>query len=743
MQLAAQNPGIEEMPQDPAMRRAQMEAFVEQTKVIMDRLEKEAADRVSRRQQIEERWLADLRQYNGVYDTATAKNLENDASKSELFINLTRPKTNTCAAKLGDMLFPTDDKNWGIMPTPVPTMSAEAKSAAAQAEMLTQQANEAEAAGQSAKAASLANEANLAARRKHQLKLLMDEAKTRAGLMEDEIDDQLTECNYAEICREVINDACQVGTGIIKGPVASAKRQRQWDIGMIDPETGKTTRTLKYVDAPRPGYQRVDYWGFFPDPDARTIEESESEYERHLMTPKQLKKLAKLPGFDKEAIRSLLRNNPKHSTPTYIADLRNISGIDIGASNNRYQVWEYHGSLNGSEIAALCACLGKSTADYGLAEDSIDPLETVNVVIWFCQGELLKLGIHHLDSGESIYSVYNIEKDSSSIFGFGIPHLMRDPQKAHSAAWRMMLDNAGLSTGPQIEIDPTLIDPVDGNWALTPRKVWKRKATANPNVPAIRTYNIESHQAELANIIALANQFVDDTTFSQIAQGEQGAHTTQTLGGMSMLMNSVNVVFRRMVKNWDDDITTPTLRRIYDWNMQFSERDEIKGDFSIDARGSSVLLVREMQTQNLMVIVGQLLSNPNVAPMLKAAPAIRLLIKSMMIAPDEIVKTDEEIQAALEAQSQNQDPAAADAEAERQFKLQYLDKEYEYKVQIANAHRDTAMMQLAAQGNMKADELRAMLEKQQMANDSKERIFASEAAMTQANPGSAGNGGYI
>ena len=63
-----------------------------------------------------------------------------------------------------------------------------------------------------------------------------------------------------------------------------------------------------------------------------------------------------------------------------------------------------------------------------------------------------------------------------------------------------------------------------------------------------------------------------------------------------MLMNSANVVNRRVIKSWDDDLTKPTIPRVLDWNMQFNPDDNIKGDMQVDARGTSVLLVREIQS---------------------------------------------------------------------------------------------------------------------------------------------------
>src|SRR5690606_24884356 len=139
-------------------------------------------------------------------------------------------------------------------------------------------------------------------------------------------------------------------------------------------------------------------------------------------------------------------------------------------------------------------------------------------------------------------------------------------QSALSAAWRTMLDNAGLSSGPQIVIDENVIEPYNGVFGLEPRKLWKKKSGVHPQAKPFETFSINMHQPELANIIELAKRNIDEeTSIPIIAMGEQGSHVTQTAHGMNILINAVNVVFRRIVKNWDDDMTVPNIRRIYDW----------------------------------------------------------------------------------------------------------------------------------------------------------------------------------
>jgi hypothetical protein len=705
---------------------------------IVSGLDKEACRRVTERNLIEQRWLEDLRQYHGKYDETTAKNLSG-GSKSSLFINATRPKTNAMAARMIDMLFPTDDRNWGIQPTPVPDLVEEAGLAAAEAAkkmaVLTQM--EAEQDPNLEQARGLAQEdIDLA----DTLQAELDEARDRAAAMEAEIFDQLKECQYQAQARDAIEDACKIGTGIMKGPVLGGRAKRQWR-----PGEGNVYE-LGAVTDPKPQLIRVDPWAFFPDTDARSVEDSEGIFERHLMREKELRKLARQPGFDPDAVRRLLKEQPTQTAPSYLSDLRSITGEKTTTLSDRYIVWEYHGPVKAEDLRDLALAMDKPDVIADAGED-IDPLTEINVCLWFCQTEVLKFGISPLDSGEPIYSAFCIEKDEASLFGYGVPYIMRDSQRALNGAWRMLMDNAGLSTGPQIVMGAD-VEPVDGDWTLVPRKLWKRKAGSTGH--AFETYNIDSHQAELTGIIQTAMKLIDDeTAMPALAQGEQGSGVTKTAQGMALLMNSANVVFRRIVKNFDDDMTTPNIRRMYDWNMQYSSKEYIKGDYEVDARGSSVLLDREMQAQNLMQLALHFAQHPVFGPMMKGSKLFRKIVSTHRIQADEIVKSDNEIEAeaARAAAQQGEGGDGLDeirlemARAELEAKVEIANLDAQVRREVAQMNRDTAMMSLAEKHNMTLDQLEAKLQMADADRQSKERVVAVEASMAERL--GKGGGGHI
>jgi hypothetical protein len=370
-----------------------------------------------------------------------------------------------------------------------------------------------------------------------------------------------------------------------------------------------------------------------------------------------------------------------------------------------------------------------------------DPLREFRVILHFCDGVVLKLAPEWpMDSNEPLYSMANLEEAEGQLFGYGIPSIMEDSQDALNASWRMALDNGSLSVGPQALIAMDEIEPADGNWAFSPRKIWRRIKAAVPHAPqSIQFFDVPNNMEEIAMLIELATKFIDMETGIPQPQAGEEAHSTPTVGGMAILQSSANIIFRRIVKNLDDGIIAPTMRRMYDWNMQFSKKPEIKGDMQVDARGTSVLLVKEVQAQNLMLVVSQLMANPNIAPMIKAFPAVEKLFQAMMIKPSDVMITEDEYK---KHQQDLAEPAAAEAAAGDTGRS--ADRAREDRGRILEAVRRDAAAHRAAprengddrtrrQGRNQHGRAQAMLEGKKMDIAHKERSLVAEAAIDRQN----------
>lgn len=710
---------------------------------IAGRLETLATKQVTAKQPVETRWLNAVRAYHGKYDPSFVKALE-DAGQSTAFVKASRAKTVALEARIFDLMFPTDDRNWDISPTPVPKLADEKKEAENRAETAAAQANQAEAEGQTDQAQQMVAAGQDQAARARAADNAIAEAEQAAKLMREEMDDQLVESHYPEQCRDAIHDFCLLGPAILKGPMVNEKTRGRW----LPVQGGEEhDYELRQTDDVRPMTRRVDPWNFFPDMSARKIDECEFTFERYLWTKSDLRKMVATQGFDADAVRELLRDdraksNRPATSPSLnnLVQLRSLTEETTGAITGRYVGWEYHGPLECEEVCAILSAMGRQEEADAYAQED-DPLQEHRVIIHFCDGVILKIApLWPLDSGEPLYSMANLEEAEGCLFGYGVPSIMEDSQVALNSGWRMALDNGALSVGPQALIAKDEIEPADGSWTFRAKKVWWRIKAAVPHAPkSIDFFDVPNNMEQLAKIIEIASAFIDlETGISQPQQGEE-AKSTPTVGGMAILQNASNIIFRRVVKNLDDGLITPTMRRLYDWNMQFSKRAEIKGDMSVDARGTSVLLVKEVQAQNLMLVVSNLMANPDIKPMLKAYPAVQKLFQAMMIKPSEVMVTEDQYTkyvADLAKQPPPKSPQEIMAEARvsaAQIQAEVSKMGDDVALQIAQLREKTALIDLATKGDLKLEELRTMLSAKKIDTDSKERMLVAEAAIDRQN----------
>jgi hypothetical protein len=673
----------------------------ERLQAFGSRLQALAVDQVALKREIEERWLEDMRQYSGHYDEKTMAAIK-DAKGSQAFVNISRAKTNTAEARLGDMLFPTDDRNWGIQPTPVPEM---ASAVGDQSPAMTEDGRPV--VGPDGKAVPSNDVAQA----------VIQSAKKKADAMQLEMDDQLNEAQYNTKSREAIRDACILGTSIVKGPIVIGREKKSWKT--LDDGVGGTIQVLQIAQDMRPSVERVDPWAFFPDMSALTLDDAEFVFQRHLMTRKALRGLAKQEGYLVDQVEEVLRQKEPVNAPTaaYVNEIRAINGVSA-ARNARFEVWEYHGPIDKDDLSAAgCEC-----------DDN--PLTEVEGIIWFVDGRVIKAAINPMETEERPYSVYNWEKDDSSIFGFGIPYLMRNAQSAINGAWRMTLDNGGFSVAPQVVANPHIIKPADGNWNLSPKKLWLLTDRNRSVHEAFGAFEVNSHLGELQSILGTAKQLADEeTNLPVIAQGEQGG-ATRTATGMSLLMNSANVVTRRSVKNWDDGITRTLLTRWYNWNMQNSTKEEIKGDYFVDARGSSALLAKETQAQNL---IQMLQIAPTYGQLVKVPELLRKAVQSMQLDAVALVKTDQELQQE-QAQAKQQPPSPEQQKIQAQIQIETMkakvaQMEINARMEQVKSEREVALAGLALDKDMKISELRTKLGIEEMRISTKQDLFDKEAEL--------------
>lgn len=706
--------GLLEQVADPDQQRRDAEARAVRVSALGRRLLSLAQEQVQQRQVIEERWYKDVRQFNGQYDPGMFG--DEGEYGSRIFVPLTRRLCGLVEARLFDMLFPSDERNYVIEPTPVPDLDE----AQALADKLPPDTPMDSPDGQKLTAGAI----------KDAIGAMMDEAKKACDAMQREIDDQLAECSYPRHARDAIHDAVLYGTGVLKGPVPMFRTTKRWA-----QQDGAYVMSLERK--PLPQASRVDLWNFFPDMSSTHIREAEFVFERHYLTRQEAADLQDMPDVDADALRRLLGADPTTPTNNYRERLRAISGSS-GAKDRRYEVWEYHGPIEAQDLID-CGCA---------VED--DPLKTYTGVVWFgSQGEVLKAALNPLDSNEHPYSVFTWQMDEASIFGFGMPYEVRDNQESANSAFRAMHDNMGLCVLPQVVVDDQAIEPVDGSWRMAPGKFWRNKRPGADARQGIQFIAIDTRLQELQAIFGMSKQLIEEVgTLPAFLQGTEAPNYMQSATGASIAYTAANLWVRRAVRNWDDDIVSPLITRFFDWNMQYSTKEEIKGDSRVRAMGIAALVELEGQAQRLQAFM-QTAQSMGLPPS-NQMRLMRTFARAFKLDPDQVLPTEEEIakmQQAEQQQGPKTDPEVAKAELakarmeldakihdedmalrreEMQASAQTMQQRMQLEISDTAARQGISQQEAMAKYGFEAQKTQAQLADKQADRDNKAQMLNAE-----------------
>lgn len=732
---------------NPEERQRQREKLRDAAAPIIARISEQAKVAVNERAPIERRWIEDLCQFHGVRSVeemrgpvSSKDNIEGGGAgptaawtNSKVFINITQPKTNRFEGRLFDILFPADDKNWSIRPTPVPELETATKGLQ-HAEAAIEQVNDLLEAPEGATSPEGLTQAELLAKASDlgtaaaEAQRILDEANGRCSLMEAEITDDFVQASYSVKARDAIGWACKLGVGILKGPILVDSGKRQWS-----KQDDGYSLSMAGAEA-RPAVDCLSPWSFFPDPFATCMADCEYVLERHLPSKREIKRMARRLGFYPDAVRELLETEPgtgSEKDMEHLQMIRLLTG-ETTQVKDRYILWEYHGALTVPEIASLMRLRGdeESMAKAEEFEKKNDPLDEQMVILYFCNDVLLKINpIYPMDSGDFIYSVFSLEKGQASVLGaIGIPRKMRDPQMMLNALVRMAMDNGALSIGPQVLVNRKSVKPFPGDdWTMRPRKLWDYDPDHANGMKPFEPFNIPMNTTELIALIQLAKQFIDDeVAMPSIIEGgvsdERAPGAASTMGGFAMLLNSAGVEVRRTVKNWDDDITDGLVTRFYDFHMQHSDKEEIKGDMAIDALGTSVLLARETQAPNLMAIATTWTSHPILGPMVKAHKVASAAMRAVSINPNDALESEEDWQKKITAMAEQE----GDGDPQWAIRLQIAQIDADTRLQVADIERESEMMRLSANREISLEDIAAKLQAIREKAASEERRQAAE-----------------
>ena len=597
------------MASEQEMAREEAGPSYDQVAALGTRMLQEFGQAELDRRSTELRWLKDLRQFRGQYDPEVLEKL--GPNRSRAFVRKTRVKVNTVDSRIVDLLFPSNtEKNFTVEPTPKPTIAPE------QIERIRGELR-----------AMLKAEPS----RDQIIESVRKSAKASAEKMAIVIDDQLVEAGYKDVAAKVIHSGNLYGTGILKAPLVEKKVRTRF----VKESCGKwVMHSEEYIT---PFVDFVPLWRFYPDMAATSIEDCRYAFERHLMPKAAMLKLAERKSFNKARIIEYVASNPSGQVKSryYDTELRNIGERNEinTASSGQYEVLERWGWTNASDLA-----------DVGVEVPQARIHETFFTNIWILpNGEVIKAVIQPLNGVTWPYHLYYFDKDETSIFGEGLAAVMRDDQTMLNAAVRMILDNAALTAGPQLEVNMSLMARGESATEMYPFKIWPRSGTGeDARSPAVRVVEIPNNTAQLQGIAQMFENNADEVTaIPRYLYGENpSGGAAGTMGGLSMLMGAASIVIKNLISQYDEGVTKKFIQSLYHWNMQFNPNHDIKGDFDVKARGVASLVAKEVRAKQLDEF-SQLSANELDAPYIKRDELLRQRAEAHELS--NVVKTEKEV----------------------------------------------------------------------------------------------------
>ena len=597
---------------------------------------------------IENLMLAAMRQRNGEYEADKLRQIQ-DQGGSEVYMMITEVKCRAAESWLRDILLDTGTPPWDLEATPIPDLSPK-QQAEIRDIFATKILGIVETTGQAPTPGEM-DQIRESVSQDFRFSILQ-EAQNRADKMKVKISDQFAEGGWAECFNDFITDLATFPCAFIKGPVIRRQRKLGWSTD----ENGDVFAEPDEELAPE--FERVDPFNMYPEPGITNIDEGYM-FQHHPLSRMELSELIGVPGYDEDAIRDLLD----------IGNATSWVNEDVNLMKDE-QERKYHAFDRPTEVYDALEFWGKISGkmlrEWGMDEDEVpDESQEYDANVWVVGDYIIKAVLNYDPLGEKPYCKTSFIKTPGSFWGKGIPEVIEDLQNICNASARALVNNMGISSGPQVEVNLERIPPNEDITQMHPWKIWQ--VTNDPlgsSSPAVKFTQPEDNASTLVAVYEKFSSLADDHSgIPSYVSGDLNVHGAgRTASGLSMLMGSAGKGIRQVVMHIDADLIKPVVNRQFIYNMRYDEDQSIKGDLQVIPRGAINLAVKETVNVRRVEFLNATANEFDMQIIGKdgRAALLREVAKSLQMPVDEIVPSREKSgvsdkqEFALEQQTQQQ-----------------------------------------------------------------------------------------
>jgi hypothetical protein len=631
---------------------------------------------------VELRWLANQRQYLGLYDPEVEKSFSPNRSKA--YPKITRTKCISVLARIMNLMFQGNERNWEIHAAPWPDItSQEVRDAINLAQEKDQAAG-----------VPTPDPTDAFAFNNYVMEALDRYADLRADKLSTLIDDQLQELgghqalDYVALNRAVIRSGIMYGLGVLRGPFVRKSETVTWKVqkppppqmngsappqmngGMpgASPAAGALPQAPQAPPPPvvkpvkqttfKPYFEFLPVWDFYPDLSAKSLQGMDGYFVRHVMSRTQVKELGGRPDFFTSVIDAYLQRYPlgNYRTQQFEMELRamgvKVNVNEMKSETMKYELMVWHGSVDGRLLQEV---------GVEVSEDKLS--DYIDAEIWMLDANVIGARLNPWEdltkempsiSIPPMIHTFLFDEDDTSPVGFGLPQAIRDSQMMVAAATRMLLDNASVVCGPNIELNTDLLRLDQDLSAITAYKIWYREGSGpEAQWPAVRNVSVDAHLDSLMKIVELGLKFADSETFVGPATGgdmdKAPSEPLRTAAGASMLRGDAALPFKDIIRSFDT-FTQSVINAMVLFNRVFNPDQAPDGDYDVIARGATSLMAKELRGMQADSLVQTLKPEQMIHVDERKLTEAQVKARDM----DDILVTEDEASRRQQAQSQSQ-----------------------------------------------------------------------------------------
>lgn len=601
---------------------------------------------------IESEMVEALRQREGEYSPDKLSAIREHGG-SEIYMMLTNAKCRAAEAWVRDVIFQPGERPFSAGPTPVPTPPPGIADGIAQ--MVMQEAEQAIMQGLYVSPKEVYERGRQVAEEVR--RRVEEDAKHAAELMEDEIDDAFVQGEFYDALDGMIPDLVALNAGFIKGPVIRRKAKLVWEQNEVGRTVARASDEITSI------YYSPSPFDVYPSADSRGPNDGYI-LERIPTRRGALHGMIGVPGYKEDAIRkALIEYQHGFTIDTPIEQTRR----ELEKSHNwqlspdkTLDVLEFWGSVPGSLLI-----------QWGMDDARVtDPQAEYEACVWLVGRHCVRAVLNEHPLKHRPYSMASYDRINGAFWGRGLPRLIRDLQDMCNSAARSLNNNMAFSSGPIGEVEMDRLAAGEDPTNIYPMRMLQTKSSATTPAPAVRWHNIPSNAQELMAVYQFFSQIAD--IYSGVQSFEHGNNprtgAAGTASGLSMLLNASSRLVKRVIAGVDKAITA-CVDRQHALIMLYSEKEYLKRDVEIEARGASSLLVKEQQQVRLIEMLGmtnnpvdlQIMGQEGRTEMLREAVKALAIDTAKVIPPDDVIRARAMAAVAQAAQQQPQQPRQLDA----------------------------------------------------------------------------------